>query len=361
MTLEIHQILPNLDCGDAISNHALEIRDILHARGYKSNIYAKMIHPAVADRCYYYSKHQRRSSKKNIIIFHYSIGSDLSEYVKSLPDRKIMIYHNITPPHFFAPFDSHISYLLKKGRDGLKEFASVPELALGDSQYNADELKGLGYRNVNVLPIIMNTKHLDISPDEDVIKKYNDGFTNIMFVGRVVPNKKFEDIIKVFYFYKRFINGKSRLFLVGPDRIIENYRAGLSAMIKKLGLEDAIFTGHITNAELAAYYKISHVFIGMSEHEGFCVPLLEAMYFNIPVVAFASSAVAETMGDAGIVFKDKKYEESAELIDIVLSDTALREKIIASQRKRLLDFDKEKIAEKLISYVEGLHAAIMMS
>lgn len=352
MAVEVHQLLPNLDYGDAISNHAMEIRAVLRSHGYNSNIYARYIHPKVAGECFPYKEHLKRSSPNNIVVFHHSIGSEVSEYVKTLSDKKIMIYHNITPGHFFAPYDSHLTHLLMKGREELKGFADVPILAIGDSEYNADELRNVGYPNVDVLPIITNFKNLDIPPDERIIRKYNGTAINVLFVGRVSPNKKQEDIIKTFYFYQRHINQDSRLFLVGSCRNPESYCNALLGLVKKLDVKNVIFAGHTTQQELVAYYKLSNVFLSMSEHEGFCVPLLEAMYFKIPVLAFSSSAVTETLDYAGICFKEKKYEEVAELINIVVTDTDVRERVISSQNKRLLDFDARKTGEKLISFVE---------
>lgn len=352
MNVEVHQLMSNLDYGDAISNHAIEIRDILRSKGYTSHIYARYIHPKVKGECYFYTQHKKRSSGRNIAIFHHSIASEVSEYVKSLPDKKIMIYHNITPGHFFGPYNSHLTYLSTKGRNELKDFSSVPILALGDSEYNADELKGLGYPRVGVLPIIMKIRDLEKEPEKKIINKYSDSLTNIIFVGRVVPNKRFEDILKAFYFYQRFINVDSRLFLVGSYNNFENYYQALLDIAKRLQIKNVIFTGHVTQPELIAYYKLSHIFLCMSEHEGFCVPLLEAMYFGIPVLAFSSSVVPETMGGAGIVFKEKRYEEVAELINFVISDDEMRKKIIEVQGKRLLDFDREKIANQLHTYIE---------
>ncbi|MBI5642863.1 MAG: glycosyltransferase [Deltaproteobacteria bacterium] len=356
MDIEVHQLLSNMDSGDAISNDAIELRNILRSRGYESNIYARFIHPDAAAECQPYKEHRKRSLAKNIAIFHHSIASEVSEYVRGAPDKKIMIYHNITPGHFFAPYDSHHAYLLKKGREDLKAYSGVPLLALGDSSYNAAELKGLDYPNVDVLPIVIGTKHLDSEPDKEVLKRYSDGKTNILFVGRIAPNKKIEDIIKAFYFFQKYIQPSSRLLLAGSCKNMENYRSTLEGLAEKLGAKDVVFTGHVKLPEIIACYRSSHLFLCMSEHEGFCVPLLEAMHFDIPVLAFESSAVPETMGYGGIVFKEKKWEEVAELMNIVLADKALKKKVIEAQRRRLKDFDAEKIGERFLEYIEAVRA-----
>lgn len=357
--IEVHQLLSNFDYGDAISNEALELREVLRSRGYASNIYAKYIHPKVASDCLNYGKHRKRSNAENIAVFHHSIASEVSEYFRAIPDKKIMIYHNITPSRFFEPFDSGLAYLLKRGRDELKGLSSVPALALGDSTYNAEELKTLGYRNVAVLPLIINTGYLDEEPDEAVMRKYGDGgFTNVIFVGRVAPNKKFEDIIKAFSFYQRFINQSSRLFLVGSHKETERYYTALFGLVERLGAKNVVFTGHVTRSELTAYYRLAHLFLCMSEHEGFCAPLIEAMHFRIPVLAYCSSAVPETMGYAGVLFHEKRYEEVAELMDAVLKDPALKNRIIEAQTRRVGDFDRAKAGERFIEYVEAVSKTV---
>ncbi|MBI2414146.1 MAG: glycosyltransferase [Deltaproteobacteria bacterium] len=352
--MEVHQLLSNMDGGDAISNEALELRDILRLNGYESEIYARFIHPGVSSECRFYKEHRKRSSARNIAILHHSIGSEVSEYFRGLPDRKIMIYHNITPSAYFEPFDSRHAYLLKKGRYELKTFAAVPDLALGDSDYNAEELRSLGYGNVAVLPLPINTRHFDAEPEAAVMGRYKDQLTNIIFVGRVAPNKRFEDVIKAFSFYQRFINPSSRLFLVGSYRETDRYFTALKALAENLGARDVIFTGHVTKEELAAYYRLAHIFLCMSEHEGFCVPLLEAMHLNIPVLAYRASAVPETMGYAGVLFSEKRYEEIAELMDAVLTNPALKSRILSAQSERLKDFDRVKTGERFIEYVRSV-------
>lgn len=358
MRTEVHQLLSNFDYGDAISNEALEIRDVLRSHGFASNIYARYIHPKVASDCLNYKEHRKRSNAENIAVFHHSIGSEVSEYFRAIPDKKIMIYHNITPSRFYEPYDSRYAYLLKRGRDELKGFSSVPALALGDSTYNADELKTLGYRNVGVLPLLIDIGKFDAEPDPAVTARYGGGSTNVIFVGRVAPNKKFEDVIKAFSFYQRFINQSSRLFLVGSYGEADLYQASLKAFAESLGAKDVVFTGHVTRAELTAYYRLAHIFLCMSEHEGFCAPLLEAMYFNIPVLAYRSCAVPETMGRAGVVFDEKRYEEVAELMDVVMTDAVFRKKLLSAQAERLKDFDKAKIGERFIEHIRAVAGAL---
>jgi glycosyltransferase involved in cell wall biosynthesis len=352
--IQIHQLLPNLDYGDAISNHALELRNILRQWGYQSNIYAQYIHPRMSKECFYYQEHKTVSSPRNIAIYHYSIGAEIQNYVKNIPDKKIMIYHNITPHFYFEDFNPRLTQLLREGREGLRDFLYVPLLCLAVSEYNLQELKALGYKRVAVLPIIHDFSKFQRHPNISILDRYSDGVTNILYVGRVVPNKKHEDLIKTFYFYHKYINPNSRLLLVGSYQGMEQYFFALQNLIERLSLDQIIFTGRVDLADLIAYYRTSQIFLSLSEHEGFGVPFLEAMFFKLPIVAFKSTGVPYTLGDAGILVREKQYEELAELIALILSDGDLRNKIIEKQSLRLKDFSKEKILSLFKGYIEDV-------
>ncbi len=204
--MQIHQIMPSIRHGDAVSNYALEIRDILREWGYKSEIYAQFIHPNLKNTVRAYTEYNKISSPDNVLIFHFSIGSDISKFVKILPDKKILIYHNITPTRFFWGINDNLAKLVMCGREELAEYHDITDLALGDSEYNRMELIELGFKNTGVLPIILNFNEHNQEPDLEIIKKYSDEYTNLLFVGRISPNKKQDDIIKIFYYYNKFIN-----------------------------------------------------------------------------------------------------------------------------------------------------------
>jgi glycosyltransferase involved in cell wall biosynthesis len=312
------------------------------------------MHPRMREECFYYKEHKAVSSSQNISIYHYSIGADIQDYVQKIPDKKMMIYHNITPHYFFEGHNHQLTDLLKAGRDALKNFSDIPLLCLADSEYNLQELKLLGYNRLGILPIIQDFSKFCREPDPGIMGKYNDGNINIIYVGRIVPNKKYEDLIKTFYFYRKYINPKSRLILVGSYEGMEKYFITLQNLIEKLNLRQVIFTGQVSLEELIAYYHSSHIFLSLSEHEGFGVPFLEAMFFKIPIVAYKSSAVPYTLGGAGVTFREKHYEALAELIDVILKNQALRKKIIEKQSTRLKDFDREKIFALLKGYIEKI-------
>ncbi len=349
--VQIHQILPDISYGDAISNHALEIKNILTLWGYKSGIYAQRIHPKLAHVTKSYKEYQKISSPENILIFHFSIGSDISRFVKNLPDKKILIYHNITPHSYFIGINDTLIHLLGEGRKELAEYANITDLALGDSEYNRKELVELGFKNTGVLPIIVDFETYKQEPDKNVLNKFADDSTNLIFVGRLSPNKKQDDIIKAFYYYNKLINAHSRLFLVGSYNGTEKYYSQLQELVKRLNLRNVYITGQVDFKELLAYYKLADVFISMSEHEGFCVPLLECMHFGIPIIAYNSTAIPHTLNESGVLVSEKRYEEVAELAHILVEDKKFRDRIIKKQKERLNEFKKTKIEKILKSYI----------
>ncbi len=351
---QIHQIHPSVSYGDAIGNEMLEIRTILREQGYESNIYGQFIHPKMSN-VKQYNEYLKVSSPKNILIMHYSIGygSELLNFVKALPDKKVLLYHNITPPHFFHNINSDYEYSTKMGLNELStEIKNIADVALADSEFNKQDLIDMGFDKTSVLPYIINLNIFNVQPNPKVIKKYNDEFVNILVVGRISPNKKVEDAIKCFYYYNKYINNRSRLFLVGSYNGMDKYYTYLKDLVLKLSLDNVYFSGHINLDELVSYYKIGNVFLTMSEHEGFCVPLLESMYFKIPIIANNSTAIPHTLGNSGVLVNEKNYVEIAEMINLLVEDKTLRKKIIDKQAKRLEFFNKKNIAEILKHYID---------
>jgi glycosyltransferase involved in cell wall biosynthesis len=349
--MKIHQILPCLRYGDAIGNHTIEIQRILRRWGYESLIFADDIHDDMRSFAKSYKKLKGRTLQDAVLIYHFSVGSEVSEFIKSLPNTKILIYHNITPPSFLKGYDDYIREILEKGRDELKLFVDVCDLALGDSEFNRLELEEMGFRPTGVLPIILDFNKYTTSPDPAVMNSYNDGYRNIIFVGRIVPNKCQEDIIQAFYMYKRYINPKSRLFLIGRAGI-ERYDLMLEEFIRRLQLQDVYLTGEVTDDELAAYYKIADLLLCMSEHEGFNVPLVEAMYADVPILAYNSTSIPHTLGDAGVLFNEKRYEEVAEMMDMLMEEQMLRSQFLDAQQQRLAFFQKPGLENILRSHID---------
>jgi len=331
----IHQLLTSISYGDAIGNYALLIQEALKKEGYESEIYVELIDPRMADKVRRLDQYLSESSPESILIFHFSIGSQASRLAYHLPDKKILIYHNITPSDFFESFHPHLTGLLYHGRRELAAFSNRCALALGDSEFNRRELEDLGFPRTGVLHVKVDFDRLNIAPDKITMELLKDGKKNILFVGRVIPNKKFENLIKAFAYYRNHINSHVRLILAGEFRGFERYYDALQGMISDLALNDVLFTGHIHQDELVACYRSADLFLCMSEHEGFCVPVLEAFHCGIPVIALHAAAVPQTMEGGGLVVTGHDPDGIAELGALCLEDESFRRRVLDSQDRAL--------------------------
>ena len=352
--MRIVQILPTLSYGDAIGNDVFALGQVLREMGFEQEIYAEKIGKGIPRGSAKYIGDMSPLSEKDIVIYHMSVSSALSKWIIDQLCRKIMIYHNITPASYYTGYDRYRELSCLRGLRETESLSGIWDYALADSEYNKKNLEMMGYdMPIDVLPILISFDEYDAAPSRSLIKKYgNDGYKNIIFTGRIVPNKKQEDVIAAFCEYQKNYEEKSRLFLVGSS-VIQKYTDDLKAYIEKLGERDVYITGHVSNEELAAYYQLADLFLCMSEHEGFCVPLLEAMHFEIPIIAYECTAVGETLGDAGIRLKEKDPLLTAGIMDRVISDQNIRSGLLSKQQVRLRTFSKDRVKDMFINYING--------
>ena len=351
---QVHQFVPVLERGDAIGNHALAIREFLRGKGYESEIFVWRAGKGMRRHCRKYLDYPRWSSSENVLLYHFGVSSPMTSFLLKAPDRKAIIYHNITPEDFYRGVSDRIYYILRRGRRELAGIAEKVDLAIADSEYNRHELVELGFKDTVTVPLLLDFEQYGISPATSILNKFDDGRTNMIFVGRISPNKKQEDIIRAFSVYKKYINGSSRLFIIGQNHQVPEYNVMLERLIDSLGIEDVYLTGGVTQAELNAYYSIADLFLCMSEHEGFCIPLIECMHFGVPVLAYDSSAVTGTLDGSGILFTEKDFARVAEMMDLVISDENLKERIIRGQKERLRRYGRERVEEELMDSLAGL-------
>lgn len=346
--MKVHQIAARLEYGDAVSNHVLEIDRALAAWGYETDIFANTTDgfgASVARPDAEYAGHMR--SDGDLLIYHYSVYcSNYKQYLETR-NRRILIYHNITPPEFFAPYDKGVAEFCRLGRELLPGLAGC-DLALGDSEYNRMELVRMGFDTdkTGVLPIFVNYGGLLERKEERVLATY-DGAFKVLFVGRAVPNKRIEDLLRAFFYCTRCIDSSSQLFIVGPSWV-DRYDEQLRWLADCFGLMGRVhFTGRVSDADLASYYRACDLFLSMSEHEGFAVPLVESMAFDLPILAYDSTAIPYTLDGAGLTFKDKDPAGVGELMEIIRSDDKVRNAILKSERERLEHFSPEAVRETL--------------
>ena len=345
--MRVIQYVVSFSRGDAVSNDARAIYDLLKGKGFDTEIYAENFNPKV-DTIIHPVRDLPILGPDDIFIYHHSIFSGLVERINDMCCRKVMIYHNITPEEYFLSCDAKLAQLCRKGRKELAALKNSFDFAIADSEYNSQELQKIGYScPIRVCPILIPFDDYSKKPDGKTIDKYSDGWTNLLFVGRVAPNKRQEDIIRAFNCYKKSFNSKSRLILVGSTSI-ERYFERLKCYIELNEIQDVVFPGHISFAEILAFYQTADVFLCLSEHEGFCVPLLEAMCFQVPIIAYEACAVPNTLGEGGVLLQDRSPEFVASAIDRVVKDRELREWIVEKQQERLDYFSYNRVSEQFL-------------
>jgi glycosyltransferase involved in cell wall biosynthesis len=344
----INQWVPAAHRGDAIGDSARRVRDLLRAAGHQSDLFALTIDDDLRDDVRPFS--DSASGRGDITIFHFALPSPMTEAFANLSGGRVLQYHNITPAAFFAPYDPQLFRLAALGRQELRSLAGRVDLALGDSEFNRQELEELGFARTAVMPIAVDIERLTGAPRRPALEKIlADGHINILFVGRIVPNKRIEDHIRLAEVYKRYVDSYYRFIFVGRYDGLPRYYAQIRALINQYEmLPDRFwFTGPVPDEDLAAFYRWADVYVSLSEHEGFCVPLVEAMAADVPVLAYAAGAVPETLGGAGVLFSPKDLELAAEAMGMLVYDRPMRDAVIAGQRKRLLDFSTDRVDAQL--------------
>lgn len=355
--MQVHQFYPTVAYGGATSNHILSLQRLLQRLGHDGEIFCEHLPLLFEGRARQIAQYARYSSPANVLLLHFSMGysAEVMSWLEQVPDRKVVIYHNITPQSYFAGINELYFEAAREGREQLDRLRALTEAGWGVSTFNCQELAERGWTHLGVLPIIFDPRRYAVRPDRKVLKRWQGG-VNVLFVGRISPNKRFEDLILTFYYLRRFVCSDARLLLVGSTQKMEPYLEFLQALVTRLGLSDVVFTGHVSTSQLVAYYRCASVYLSMSEHEGFGVPLLESMHFGVPIVAYKAAAVPETLGSSGILVTAKDYDAVAELVGLLVEDKDLRARIVARQRERLHDFLPEKVEERLRKLLNDLGA-----
>ena len=344
----VNQWIPAAHRGDAIGDSARRMRDLLRGMGHGSEIYALTIDDDMRGEARPFDEPASRSG--DVTLFHYALPSPMTAAFKALPARRVLQYHNVTPAHFFAPYQPEVFRIAALARQDLAALVGHADLALGVSEYNRQELERLGFMTTGVLPIALDLGRVTSAPAHPVLDRMlGDGLSNFLFVGRIVPNKRIEDIVRLAEMYKRHIDANYRFIFVGRTDAMPRYYATVRALVAEFDMlpDRFVFAGAVPDWELAAYYRTASVYLSLSEHEGFCVPLLEAMAADVPVFAYESSAVGETLGGAGVCWSPKDLEYAAELLGQLAFDPVMRANVIAGQRRRLKDFSEARLVEQL--------------
>ena len=345
--MRIIQFIPTIAYGDAVGNDAVALRKVIEEMGYETGIYAESVVPPLGRKTAMLINELPELNEKDVGILHLSTGAQLNYDFAKFPCKKVVIYHNVTPPCYFSDSDSYIEGINQWALEAVKYLADKVDYCIADSEYNKEELVKMGYQcPIDVLSVLIPFDDYRKKPNASVLKHYSDGNTNIVFTGRIVPNKKQEDIIAAFYYYKKYYDPTARLFIVGAYKEENRYYRRLKKYVEQLELQDVVFTGHIGFDEILAYYKIASVFLCMSEHEGFCVPLVEAMFFQVPIVAYNSSAIPYTLGHSGFLIDTQNPLEVAGIMNYIVKNNEVQQQLIEGQSIRLGDFAYEQIKDR---------------
>jgi glycosyltransferase involved in cell wall biosynthesis len=358
MMRAIHQFVAGFHLGDAISNEALLLRRLFRGWGCESEIFCE------ATRV---MREQRGDVRDvatapavcrpdDVVLLHLSTGSAVNTVFARLACRRALLYHNLTPPEYFRFFQPATAMVLRQGQDQLPLLARSAGVVLADSQFNADDLAAKGFPPAAVFPLCLDFDMLRSRPEARTLAACRDGLVNVLFVGRCAPNKKLEDVLAAFAVFQRTVEPASRLIFAGSHGGMEHYHVFLQTRVRELAVRNVVFTGAIPQARLNAWYRGANLFLCMSEHEGFCIPLIEAMVNDLPILAYAAGAVPETLDGAGVLVRGKNYPLIAELMGELIRNQPLRTAVIARQRRRLAAFRNRDYEAEIRAHLAPLLA-----
>lgn len=360
----VHQFVPALLPRDATGDHTIALRDTFRAVGWTSDIYVEAAHDELMSEATYFERYPDRACPGDILLYQASTGSPVAEFLMERTEVLVLDYHNITPPTFYEGWEDHTAEKVALARTQVAALAARAALGIADSAFNAAELTAFGCPATEVVPILADIDAWGspdmVDQDEQVrLGRSRGNATTLLFVGRLSPNKCQHQLVQTLWLYRRWYDPMARLRLVGPA-MTRSYARSVLSFAAELGLADAVDHGEqLTPAQLAAWYADSDVFVCLSEHEGFCIPLLEAMHFDLPIVAYAAGAVPETLGGAGVLLDSKRPSEVAAAIHRVVTDATLVRRLGQAGRHRLGSFTSGHVRARFVAVLGALDAAQM--
>jgi glycosyltransferase involved in cell wall biosynthesis len=347
----VHHFVATYEPG-AIGGHIVEMQRLCRELGWDSEVYTEHLRGLPGRD---YREYPKQARPDDVLVYHTAIGSPVADFVAGRPERLVVNHHNLTPTTFFAAWEPAVVHGLAWGRAQMGGLAARAELGIADSSFNEAELHELGFARTCVVPILFDLAQLDREAVPGLADRLRAEGRSWLFVGRIAPNKCHHDLIKAFAVYRRTYDGGARLRIVGGSAS-DRYVDALRSLVSALQLDDAVtFTGAVGDGELAAHYDAADAYVCVSEHEGFCVPLLEAMHHDVPVVAYGAGAIPETLGAGGLCLPSKEPTKVAAAVHRVLDDAALRDALVVAGRTQLaafgLDRTRARMAETLRAFV----------
>ncbi len=348
---------------DAIGNHVLQLRRLLREAGYRSDIWYEHLDPRLAGEARPFSECPTGPQPGRLILYHASTHSDMTGWLHAAAaaGQPVAVdYHNITPPSFFAAWEPQAARSMEAGRRQLTELAPSFVAGLADSEFNAAELREMGVADTRACPILLDLEEYHGPADTAALQRFSgDAGARWLFVGRIAPNKCQHDVVAAFAVYRELFDRDARLALVG-GATSARYLQALRDLVSELGVDSAVeFVGSAAFPELLAHFRGASVFVCLSEHEGFCVPVIEAMELGLPVVAFAQGAVAETVSHAGALLEGKDPLDVAVAVHGLLGDEAARDAAVAEGRRRAAAFSYDSTAQRWRAELERICSGLL--
>lgn len=352
--MAVHQLVPTLEHG-AVGGHIMEVQRLTRDMGVGGEVFAE--HLRMGDGVGRDFRDYGRSVKAlpgDVIVYHVAIGSTVADFAAARPETLVVDHHNITPASWFAAWEPPVVHGIAWGRNQLASLATRASLGIADSGYNERELVELGYSPTAVVPILLDTARFDADGDDAALDRLRTDDDVWLFVSRIAPNKCQHDLVKAFAAHHRAYGGSARLRIIGGSSS-DRYVDALHRLVDALDLRDRVeLVGSVTEGEKVAHFRAADVYVSASEHEGFSVTLLEAMHHGVPVVAYSSTAVPETVGAGGLCLPSKSPATMAAAVERVLRDDALRDALVAAGRRRLADFDLAVTRRRMVDALTPL-------
>jgi glycosyltransferase involved in cell wall biosynthesis len=336
----IHQLLPAAQPRDAITGQAFAWRDLLRGWGYRSEIVAEHVHPDLVGAVRRLDRTGRRLVSEGGIVLRYALWSPTVEVAMEADAPVALCYHNITPGELLRDFNPTVADLCDRGRAALTGFDGRVDSLIADSSFNAAELRDAGLGDAAVVPLLLE---LPAAPP----RREPNREPIVVTVGRIVPNKRLDAVVKAFTLYQRHRAPEASLVIVGSDLGFESYRHALDVLVARLGTQRVHFTGPISSEARDAWYRSADVYVSMSVHEGFCAPLVEALAHGVPVVARAAGAVPETLGGAGLVLDGADLPLIAEALHELASPSSTRAALLVAAESRLSELRPAVLAPRI--------------
>jgi glycosyltransferase involved in cell wall biosynthesis len=353
----IHLFVPMLHRHDAVGEHTLALRDRLVRSGARSTIYSETPDPATVDQTRHYLDYEAESEPGDVLVYQFATESAIAGWLAGRPEPVVVNYHSITPPQFFAPWNNGITRLQVGAQLELGVLAPRAALGIAVSRFDEDELLRAGCTATMVIPVA-NVAVPPVEPDPAVAERIRADEAGPghrwLSVGRLAPNKAHHQTIAALFVARSTSDPGARLTLVGPPSV-PAYAAALHRYAATLGLSGAVeFVSGISDGALAAHYRCADVLVMLSDHEGFGVPLVEAMAHGLPVVAFDAGAVGEVLGDAGVLLAAKHPRQVAGAVAALMADADERGRLAAAGRARFDALHLGQAADRLVDAVWGL-------